>query len=73
MIEFSRSTNHLALSPFIVLLLNKQTTLAENSENLISAQPRISAHSKGPETQNVPRAVYRTTTVINIVEPYTAY
>ena len=33
--------------PFIVLLQNKHTvgnTLAENAENLISAQPRISAH-----------------------------
>ena len=27
-----------------VLLQNKHTTLAENVENLISAQPRISAH-----------------------------
>ena len=33
--------------PFIVLLQNKHTTLAENVENLISAQPRISAHSQG--------------------------
>ena len=32
--------------PFIVLLQNKHTTLAENVENLISAQPRISAHLK---------------------------
>ena len=32
------------LLPFIVLLQNKHTTLAENVENLISAQPRISAH-----------------------------
>ena len=31
------------LLPFIVLLQNKHTTLAENGENLISAQPRISA------------------------------
>ena len=30
--------------PFIVLLQNKHTTLAENLENLISVQPRISAH-----------------------------
>ena len=35
--------------PFIVLLQNKYPTLAENGENLISAQPRISAHSKGPK------------------------
>ena len=34
---------------FIVLLRNKHTTLAENVENLISAQPRISAHSQGPK------------------------
>ena len=32
------------LLPFIVLLQNKHTTLAENVENLIRAQPRISAH-----------------------------
>ena len=32
------------LLPFIVLLQNKHTTLAENSENLISTQPRIRAH-----------------------------
>ena len=32
------------LLPFIVLLQNKHTTLAENGENLISAQPQISAH-----------------------------
>jgi len=37
------------LLPFIVLLQNKHTTLAENGENLISAQPRISAHSQGPK------------------------
>ena len=30
--------------PFIVLLQNKHTALAENVENLIRAQPRISAH-----------------------------
>ena len=35
------------LLPFIALLQNKHTTLAENDENLISAQLRISAHSKG--------------------------
>ena len=34
---------------FIVLLQNKHTSLAENGENLISAQPRISAHSQGPK------------------------
>ena len=32
------------LLAFIVLLQNKHTSLAENSENLISAQPRRSAH-----------------------------
>ena len=33
-----------------VLLQNKQfTTLAENGEYLISAQPRKSAHSQGPK------------------------
>ena len=32
------------LLAFIVLLQNKHTSLAENGENLISAQPRISAH-----------------------------
>ena len=35
------------LLPF-VLLQNKHTTLAENDENLISAQLRISARSQGP-------------------------
>ena len=37
------------LLAFTVLLQNKHTTLAENGENLISAQPRISAHSQGPK------------------------
>ena len=37
------------LLPFIVLLQNKHTTFAENGENLISAQPRISAHYQGPK------------------------
>ena len=32
------------LLAFIVLLQNKHTTLAENGENLIIAQPQISAH-----------------------------
>jgi len=35
--------------PFTDLLQNKHTTLTENSENLISAQPRISAYSQGPK------------------------
>ena len=34
----------LLLLAFIVLLQNKHTSLAENGENLISAQPRRSAH-----------------------------
>ena len=37
------------LLAFIVLLQNKHTSLAENGENLISAQPRISSHSQGPK------------------------
>ena len=38
------------LLSFTVLLQNKNTTLiAENGETLISAQPRISAHSQGPK------------------------
>ena len=32
------------LLAFTVLLQNKHATLAENGENLISAQPLISAH-----------------------------
>ena len=32
------------LLPFIVLLQNEHTTLAENDENSIRAQPQISAH-----------------------------
>ena len=30
------------------LVENKHTTLAENGENSISTQPRISAHPQGP-------------------------
>ena len=37
------------LLPFIVFLQNKHSTLAENDENLISAQLRISAHSQSPK------------------------
>ena len=37
------------LLAFTVLLQNKHTTLAENGENLISAQPRISTHFQGPK------------------------
>ena len=32
------------LLAFIVLLQNKDSSLAENGENFISVQPRISAH-----------------------------
>ena len=32
------------LLAFIVLLQNKHTTLAENGENFVNPQPRISAH-----------------------------
>ena len=32
------------LLAFIILLQNKHTILAENGENLISAQPGVSAH-----------------------------
>ena len=39
------------LLPFTVLLRNIHTTLVKNGENLISAQPRISAHSQGPKLQ----------------------
>ena len=42
MLEFS-SKFCVLLLPFIVFLQNKHTTLVENGENLISAQPRISA------------------------------
>ena len=42
MLEFS-SKFRVLLLPFIVLLQTKRTTLAENGENLISAQPRIGA------------------------------
>ena len=42
------------LLPFIVLLQNKHTTLPENGENLISAQPRINAHSQGPKFNKRP-------------------
>ena len=41
------------LLAFIVLLQNKHTTLAENGENLISAQPRISANLKYVPTLKV--------------------
>ena len=40
---------HLLLLLFFVLLQNKHTELAENGENLISAHPRISAHSQDPK------------------------
>ena len=34
---------------FFDLLQNKHPALAENGEILVSAQPRISAHSQGPK------------------------
>ena len=37
------------LLAFIALLQNEHTSLDKNGENLISAQPRISAHSQGPK------------------------
>ena len=37
------------LLPFIVLLQNKHATLAENGENLISAQPRMNDPSQCPK------------------------
>ena len=37
------------LLPFTVLLQNKHATLAENGENLMSAQPRMSAPSQCPK------------------------
>ena len=39
----------LLLLLFFVLLQNKHTELAENGENLISAHPRLNAHSQGPK------------------------
>ena len=48
MLEFS-SKFRILLLPFIVLLQNIPTTLAENGENVISAPPQISAHSQGPK------------------------
>ena len=47
--ETQISVHRVLLLPFIVLLQNKHTILAENVENLISAQPRISAHFQGPK------------------------
>ena len=37
------------LLPFTVFLQNIHTTFVKTGENLISAQPRISAHSQGPK------------------------
>ena len=34
---------------FIVLLQNKHTALADDENLILSAQPRISAHSPGPK------------------------
>ena len=44
---------HLRVLLYIVLLQNKHTTLAENGENLISAQLRISAHLQKAPTLKV--------------------
>ena len=41
------------LLPFIVLLQNEQTILAKNGENLISAQPPMSAHLEQAPTLKV--------------------
>ena len=51
------------LLAFIVLLRNKHTLLTENGENLMSAQPRISAHSRGRKIYEAPRAVNQLNTV----------
>ena len=48
MLEFS-SKFHVLFLPFIVLLQNKPTTLAENGENVISTLSQISTHSQGPK------------------------
>ena len=40
---------NLASLHLCALLQNKHTTLADNGENLIRAQPRISVHSQGPK------------------------
>ena len=37
---------HVLLLPFIILMQNKHTILAENGENLIRTQPRISTHPR---------------------------
>ena len=44
---------HVLLLTFIVLLQNKHTSLAENGENLISAQPRIITHLEQAPTLKV--------------------
>ena len=43
---FTETLLCILLLAFIVLLQNKHTSLAENGENLISTQPRISAYLK---------------------------
>ena len=58
------------LLAFIVLLRNKHTLLTENGESLMSAQPRISAHSQGPKIELALRAVYRINTVAIFVSPF---
>ena len=54
---------YVLLLPFIVLLQNKHTTLAEIGEILIRAQPRISTRLQGPKIQKALRAVNRINTV----------
>ena len=43
------ATSALFVSTIYCFVAKYTTTLAENGENLISAQPRISAHSQGPK------------------------
>ena len=52
------------LLPFTVLLQNIHTTFVKIGENLISAQPRISAHSQGSKIELALRAVNRINTVL---------
>ena len=43
------ATSSLFVSTIYCFVAKYTTTLAENGENLISAQPRISTHSQGPK------------------------
>ena len=58
------------LLPFTVLLQNIHTTFVKIGENLISAQPRISAHCQGPKIELALRAVNRINTVAIFVSPF---